>query len=986
MKAKALVLLVLLAAYPAWAQVDRASLAGTVKDASGAVVPGAKVELVSQETGWRREALSSVIGTYSFSLVPVGAYSITASMTGFRSVTIRDVRLGVGDNRNLNIEMTVSATDTQVTVESVLEPLDRTSAVVGTVIGGQQISDIPVNGRHWATLMLLAPGAINTGEGNQQSIRFVGRARDDNYWTLDGLDATGVKDPRQEAALRLVISSDSIAEFRVNSTLYSAESGGGAGAQVNIVSKSGSNEFHGSVFEFLRNDVLDARNPFDTTKQPFRLNQFGGNIGGPIVKNRTFFFANYEGLRQRVSQTFRNDVPSASFRARATDPNIRPIVEAYPLGTERTSNADVDRALGDVSQVWDENAFTVRVDHQFNERNTFYARYNFDDGTIINPRTIIEGDREESFFRPSNYAMQWQRVFTPTLVNEVKVGFNRSALNRYTFAPFDESIAVSGFTTLNSSNLLVETGTSYSLLDNLVITRGRHNLKFGGEIRRAHVNVADPAFRSISITYASRDDLLANKVDRVAIGSGDPVLGTRKWYFFTYVQDDFKVTPDLTLNLGLRYEYYGVNREVKDRYRVFDLACGGFCPHGTPWYFPDRNNFDPRLGIAWAPKALRGKTVIRTGIGVYHGPGQIDDKNAALDNVSDNYSLTAAEAPGLAYPVDPFLALAQAVGITPRSLQRDIRDLYSVQWGLSIQQDLPASFVTQIGYVGSSASKVTSRTYINNLDIVTKTRPLPNFGRMDEKNGFGSSNFNALQVSLYRRVARGLDWGTEYMWSHSINDNSTGGGEGTQPQIALCRACDRGNSNTDVRHTITTNWIYQLPFGPGQRMLTSGPLSKILGGWETSGIWSARTGRMLTVTIARSSGAVPDGNTSGQRPDLVPGVSIYPQGGPTFAQWLNPAAFAIPANGTWGNAGRSIAVGPGLTQVDFSLQKRTRVSENKAITIRMDAFNLFNRTQAGNPGTTFTSPASFGLVTTGLNRTVGTGTSRQVQLSLRFNF
>ena len=183
-----------------------------------------------------------------------------------------------------------------------------------------------------------------------------GRARDDNYWTLDGLDATGVKDPRQEAALRLVISTDSIAEFRVNSTLYSAESGGGAGAQVNIVSKSGSNEFHGSVFEFLRNDVLDARNPFDTTKQPFRLNQFGGNIGGPIVKNRTFFFANYEGLRQRVSQTFRNDVPSAAFRARATDPNIRPSWKPIPWATERTSNADVDRALGDVSQVWHENA------------------------------------------------------------------------------------------------------------------------------------------------------------------------------------------------------------------------------------------------------------------------------------------------------------------------------------------------------------------------------------------------------------------------------------------------------------------------------------------------------------------------------------------------------------------------------------------------------------------------------------------------------
>jgi hypothetical protein len=288
--------------------------------------------------------------------------------------------------------------------------------------------------------------------------------------------------------------------------------------------------------------------------------------------------------------------------------------------------------------------------------------------------------------------------------------------------------------------------------------------------------------------------------------------------------------------------------------------------------------------------------------------------------------------------------------------------------------------------VGNAGNHLTSRSYINNLNPVTKVRPLPTFGRMDQKDGWGHSSFHALQVSLHRRVALGLSMGTEYMWSHAINNNSLGGGEGTQPQIETCRACDRGNSGQDIRHTITTNWMYQLPFGPGQRMLNSGLVSTILGGWEMNGIWMARTGRMLTVGISRSSGAVPDGNTSGQRPNLVPGVPIYPAGGPTFAQWFNPAAFAIPANGTWGNAGRSIATGPGLVQLDLSLQKKTRISEGKAIVLRMDTFNLFNRTQAGNPGTTFTSSATFGLVTSGLNRTIGSGTSRQIQLALRFTF
>ncbi len=534
---------------------------------------------------------------------------------------------------------------------------------------------------------------------------------------------------------------------------------------------------------------------------------------------------------------------------------------------------------------------------------------------------------------------------------------------------------------------LIEAGTSIALIDNLAITRGRHTVKFGGEIRRARVNVADPAIDTISVTYADRNTFLANRVDSVAITGGSAVLGTRKTYYFAYVQDDYKITPTLTLNLGLRYEYYGINREVNDRYRVFDLnACKGFCPQGTPWYFPDRNNFDPRLGFAWSPAALKGRTVIRGGAGIYHGPGQIDDVNTSLDNVAERLSLTAAEAPNLAFPVSSFIAQARSQGVTPRSLQRDRRDLYSASWGLSIQQKLLAGFLMQAGYNASSGVNLFARQYINNLDPVTRVRPLPSFGRLDEKRQDGKSNFHSLQVSLHRRVGRGVTWGTEYMWSHSINDGNLGGGEGAQPQIAICRRCDRGNSAQDIRHTITSNWMYELPFGKGQRFLNSGVASKIFGGWETTGIWTARTGRTMTIGIARATADAPDGNTTNQRPNLVPGVSIYPSGPRTFSNWLNPAAFAIPARGSWGNAGRAIAVGPGLVQVDATIQKRIPIAEKKELVFRIESFNLSNRIQANNPGSTLTSPASFGLVTTGLNRTIGTGTSRQLQLALRLNF
>lgn len=975
---------------PLCAQVDRATLQGTVTDSTGAVVPGASVEIVSQDTGLRRQIKTNEAGSYVAAGLPIGNYSVTVSLSGFRTVTFQDVRLGVGDIRTLDVQLEVSAIETQVNVESAATPLETAAPTVGAVIGSRQVREIPLNGRHWASLMMLAPGAVNTGDGSQQTIRFVGRARDDNNWTYDGLDATGVKDPRQEAALRLIISTEAIAEFRVNSTLYSAESGAGAGAQINLVSKSGTNEFHGSLFEFLRNDKLDARNPFDLGKEPFRLNQFGGSAGGPILRNRTFFFASYEGLRQRISQTLRNDVPSAAFRARvlATSPALKPVVDAYPAGTTRTSNADIDRVEVSRSQKWGENSGTLRVDHRFNDNNLIFGRFNIDDGLIELPQSVLDVDREVSNFRPSNFVLNYQRIFTPTVINEWKAGYNRSPIRRLDHGPLTQSVSVPGFMTLGQSNLLIEGNTSYSVMDNLAITRGRHTLKAGFEARRIHVNVADPAMNAVSLTYASRDAFVRNSADSMSMTAGIPVHGARRTWYLTYVQDDVKVRPNLTLNLGLRYEYYTVPHEVRHRERVFDLyRCQGFCPPGTPWYFPDRNNFDPRVGLAWSPGAFKGKTVIRTGFGVYHGTGQNDDVNAALDNDTDRFSLTAREAPGLSFPVEPFLGQARSQGITPRSLQRDRRDIYALQWGLSIQQQLPASFVMQVGYVGNGGRKLFSRTFINVINPLTGQRPLPAFGRIDEKRNDGTSSFHGLQVSLLRQFTRGFMWQTEYMWSHTINDGNLGGGEGAQPQNVACRHCDRGNSAQDIRHTITNNWVWQLPFGPGRRYANvTGFAGWLVGGWQLSGIWTARTGRMLTVSVNRSSRDVPDGNTSNQRPDIVPGIPLTPPGGRTFALWLNPAAFAVPKPGTWGNAGRSIATGPGLFQIDLALQKENKLTESASLVFRIESFNLTNRVQAGNPGLNISSPASFGLIQSGLNRTIGTGTARQLQLAMRLLF
>jgi len=299
---------------------------------------------------------------------------------------------------------------------------------------------------------------------------------------------------------------------------------------------------------------------------------------------------------------------------------------------------------------------------------------------------------------------------------------------------------------------------------------------------------------------------------------------------------------------------------------------------------------------------------------------------------------------------------------------------------------LPAQFIMQVGYLGNEGHKLFARSYINVIDPRLGRRPLPTFGRMDEKRNDGNSNFNALQVSLHRAFLRGFLWGTEYMWSHTINDGNLGGGEGAQPQNVSCRACDRGNSAQDIRHTITSNWVLELPFGPGKAYATKGVAAKLLGGWELSGIWTARTGRAVNISVSRSSSAVPDGNTSNQRPDVVLGVPMYPANRSKTENWLNIAAFAVPRPGTWGNAGRHIARGPGLIQVDLAIHRKFRLTENANLALRAETFNLFNRAQLGDPSANISTPATFGQIRSPLNRTIGTGTSRQIQLALRLNF
>jgi hypothetical protein len=458
------------------------------------------------------------------------------------------------------------------------------------------------------------------------------------------------------------------------------------------------------------------------------------------------------------------------------------------------------------------------------------------------------------------------------------------------------------------------------------------------------------------------------------VGGQLDTVGVRRTFSSVYFQDEFRMSSELTVNLGLRYENYTVSKDVYGRGRVFDIVrCQGFCAPGTQWFFPDNDNIAPRVSLAWSPKALGGKTVIRTGYGRYFGPGQNDDVTAAIDSLPENFSLTAADAPALSYPPAPFLGQLRSQGQTPRSVQRDRKEPESHQWTLSIQRELPGSMVAQVAYVGNVGRNQLTRTYVNTLDPVTRRRPLTAFGQIDEKRFDGITNFNGLQSSLTRSFTKGWLFQAQYMWGHAISD-SAGSGEGGQIQDVACRACDRGPADYDIRQTFTANTVYQLPWAR----------NRFYGGWDLSGIFTARTGTPLTILVNRAAANVPSGQTQTQRANYIGGNVYLPNPGPDG--WLNPAAFAAPANGTYGNAGRNVFRGPGLWQTDIGLSKRFRVTERIGLDFRTEAFNLFNRAQYGNPVNNI-SNATFGrILQTANDGATGTGTSRQLQFMLRLSF
>jgi hypothetical protein len=962
---------------PLLAQTDRANLTGTVTDPSGAIVAGASVTAVATGTAVNRITETNSKGVYFLSALPIGAYMVTIKHPGFRTAQFDEVTLSVGQTLTQDARLDVAVADTSVEVLSSAAALERSSAEISGLIEAAQIKEIPVSGRNWASLMALVPGAINYGDGAQRSIRFSGHSLDDSNFTFDGIDTSGVQEQTQKADTRLNIALDAIAEFRVSTAVYTAESGAAGGAQVSVVSKTGTNSYHGSTFYAARNDALDARSPFDGSQiPPFTLHQFGASFGGPIKKDRLFFFANYEGLRQSLGRTFINFVPNAAFRATAlaTSPALKPILDAYPLG-QTPVDSITDQVTKVSSDTIREDAGMFRLDFRYSDKTSMFARYNVDNAYIDNPTDAL-GSHNVVPHIPTNVVLQIQHIFSPQIVNETKFGLNRANYHAWNYGTSPLDVSPGPFDGVSGNSLDTEVGTTFSYIDNLTLVRGRHTIKTGVDIRRIRLNNSGNTITTSSISYDTADDFIHNAAASATYLQGEGIVGNRRTFYQAFAQDEFKATPNLTLNLGLRYEFYSVTHEILNRSAVVDIAgCGGYCPKGTPYYDPNYKNFGPRIGLAWAPSAFKGRTTIRTGFGIYYGGNQNDDFSDPAESAVPRYTLKSSDFPNLSFPLTAFLDPKNQL-FSPKAIDRHRKDLYYENWDFVVQQQLPGDFVAQLGYVGGAGHHLFTRYTINLINPVTGLRPLPNFSSFGLKANDGNNNFNALQASLQRRFVRGLLFQANYMWSHGITDASTGAGETIAFENQACRACDRSSTNIDVRHTITMNGVYQLPFARGNRLL---------GGWEIAGIATARTGLPVNITVTRKAATLPDQNASSQRPNLVPGVPIYATN-QTISHWFNPAAFQAPANGTWGNLGRYIANGPGYYEIDSSLQKRFAVTERIALNFRAAAFNLFNHPIFANPSGN-SSSSGFGRITSILNTgAVGMGAPRRIEFMLRAEF
>ncbi|MEZ5428984.1 MAG: TonB-dependent receptor [Pyrinomonadaceae bacterium] len=992
------------------AQSNSGTITGQVLDQNDAVIPNATVTVTNMGTNESRTVQTNEEGFYEVPSLSAGLYKVSAVATGFQETTVSDARLAVGDRLRVNVKMNLEGVSAVVQVAD-QTPTNTETGVVGDTISAERIADDPVNGRDFTGLLATVPGSVQTTNQFQTSVNGIPSTFGGTSVLVDGIDAGRVDLNGTSNVLGRIesrvnrVSMDSIQEVQVLEQNYSAQYGEALSTVINPITKSGTNDFHGSVFDYFRNEALDARD-FFAGKQKFRLNQFGGNFSGKIIPDKLFFFTNYEGVRQTRGVNFITLTPTAAFRAGA-DANIRSALETIPLPTTpffRTVNGMqvLDPDVGIFSIQKDgklrEDTGSVKIDWNHSEKSLFSFRYNINDsGTEVPYGVGTDQITQDGALRVQLFKASYNYIFDSQTINEFAFGINHnytrpdagsSTLPRFDLSFVDQAIATPGPAQFDQER----TGVVYHFLDTLSFVRGDHSLKAGADIRlnrRSQLSLQQD-----SLIFFGLNDFRTN-VPFIISRSGNPELDFANENFAFFIQDDWKAHPRLSLNLGLRYGVSTVSREKEGRLQNFDLNTLTFTPQGEKIHNVDKNNFGPRVGFAFDVFGNQ-KTVLRGGYGIFYNRELPASYGSPQVNTFPNLSVDLFTAlfcpdppPTFQYPVDP--AVFNCAVRSALAIERDLETAMAQHWNLNIQQDLGIGTL-QVAYVGNHATHlltdgvVTPRN-VNRRDPVTQLRPLSNnFGDIFVVGGYPSSTYNAMQVTFRRNFSKGLRFNANYTWAHAL-DNVVGFFKDYQDENNL--NAEHASGDSDIRHNFTLDLGYDL----GLRKWFGGGPGWLIDGWQINSITQVRSG--FPVNVTRQGGVF--GGFS-FRPDVVPGV---PTRCPTFSLpecQFNAAAFSNPGDGVFGNAGRNILRGPSFAQVDFSISKHTRLTEKTSLQLRMEIFNLFNKANFADPSgglvrgdnNSLQPSAFFGqsISTVGnqLGGLLGPGGPRQIQISARFNF
>jgi hypothetical protein len=1056
MRTRIVILLsLLLCVATAFGQQLDTQILGTISDPSGAAVSDALVIATHAETGALRTATTGSRGLFAFSALTPGSYSIAVEAAGFKRAIRNGLEISIGDQLRSGIALELGAQTDEITIEAEVPLLDAESAAVGNVIPNNFIVNLPLNGRNFLQLALLVPGATTAAVGSPgtERGRFAfqsnGSRESANSFLYDGVYAV---DPILNS-FSFTPPVDAVHEFRIQTSNSEAGLGRNSGGQIAVVIKQGTNSVHGTVYEFVRNDRLDARNFFSRPDDPtpaLRRNQFGFSLGGPIARNSTFFFADFEGVREDRAVTRTTNVPTLAERSGDFSNSLGPtpinfftgqpfdngqlpffhpigqgVAGLYPAPNRNAAGQNfVGAPLGDDTS----NKFDIRLDQRVGENGQLAGRYSFSDRDRFEPYaaqqfSAVPGYGNDIFERGQNLMLSETHSFGSSWVNEARFGFNRIAnrtlhenrgnsINRTVglpdFAERDRDlglslIQVTGFSPLGGerNNPQESDVDAYQFSDTVSYSKGRHLVHIGFEHRwigqdafRDVLSRGEMSFTDRAFTQNALADLLLGLPSFTLAARSDSVQAARTGATNAFATDSWRVSRDLTISLGLRYEYNRPVFDANDAASVYDPASFSIVQLGTggvsrSGYSADKNNLAPRIGLAWRPGGSE-KLVVRTGWGLYYNFSDLAAGQGIYFNPPFFNSFLFFPSQQAPLSIENPWPEGQSVPLPPSlsTYDTNLRTSYAQQWNFSIQTELSSEAVLTVGYNGSRGTKLLGARDINQAApglAQPNFRPLPQFSDINQIASAFDSTYHSLQTQLQCRFRAGLTGLFSYTWSKSLDNASNffaSAGDASFPQDSNNVGAERGRSSFDTPHRFVGSFAYQLPIGTKKRWMSgvAGAAAKLINGWQINSIVSMQTGQPYTPYLPgefdnSNTGRSIFGFGAGDRPNVVGNPNLS---NPDPQQWFNPQAFALPPFGSFGNAGRSVINGPGLANVDFSLLKDTQITEGATLQFRAEFFNLLNTPSFMNPNIFFATP--------GFGRILAARDGREVQFGVKLIF